>query len=174
MAADQKVIYVYDDFSTSDPVLMGMLYVNVIKGGETYSFEYNDQWLKKTGLMLMLDPELMPYSGRQYPVGKKIFGLFSDASPDRWGRVLMNKRERILAEREGRKPSKLHDSDYLLGVYDETRMGGIRFKKDPDGHSFQMIRRQPLRHGRHFVHWRRRPETLKRMRRGCLKGGLIS
>ena len=112
---------------------MGMLYVNVIKGGETYSFEYNDQWLKKTGLMLMLDPELMPYSGRQYPVGKKIFGLFSDASPDRWGRVLMNKRERILAEREGRKPSKLHDSDYLLGVYDETRMGGIRFKKDPDG-----------------------------------------
>ena len=133
MAADQKVIYVYDDFSTSDPVLMGMLYVNVIKGGETYSFEYNDQWLKKTGLMLMLDPELMPYSGRQYPVGKKIFGLFSDASPDRWGRVLMNKRERILAEREGRKPSKLHDSDYLLGVYDETRMGGIRFKKDPDG-----------------------------------------
>ncbi len=133
MAADQKVIYVYDDFSTSDPVLMGMLYVNVIKGGETYSFEYNDQWLKKTGLMLMLDPELMPYSGRQYPVGKKIFGLFSDASPDRWGRVLMNKRERILAEREGRKPSKLYDSDYLLGVYDETRMGGIRFKKDPDG-----------------------------------------
>lgn len=123
MAADQKVIYVYDDFSTSDPVLMGMLYVNVIKGGETYSFEYNDQWLKKTGLMLMLDPELMPYSGRQYPVGKKIFGLFSDASPDRWGRVLMNKRERILAEREGRKPSKLHDSDYLLGVYDETRNG---------------------------------------------------
>ena len=45
----------------------------------------------------------------------------------------MNKRERILAEKEGRKPSKLHDSDYLLGVYDETRMGGIRFKLDPDG-----------------------------------------
>ena len=133
MAEIQKTIYVYDDFSCSEPLLMGTLYVNVIKGVESYSFEYNNEWLKKTGLMMTLDPELLPYSGRQYPSGKKIFGLFADASPDRWGRVLMNKRERILAEKEGRKPSKLHDSDYLLGVYDETRMGGIRFKLNLDG-----------------------------------------
>lgn len=88
---------------------------------------------KKTDLKFTLDPELMPYSGRQYPSGKNIFGIFSDASPDRWGRILMNKRERILAEKEKRKPSKLYDSDYLIGVYDETRMGGIRFKTAPDG-----------------------------------------
>lgn len=133
MVMNQKTIFVYDDFSTDQPVLMGSLYVNVIKGGETYSFEYDKEWLKKTGLALTLDPEIMPYSGRQYPTGKNIFGLFADASPDRWGRVLMNKRERILAEKEGRKPSKLYDSDYLLGVYDETRMGGIRFKANPEG-----------------------------------------
>lgn len=133
MAINQKTIFVYDDFSTDQPVLMGSLYVNVIKGGESYSFEYDKGWLKKTGLTLTLDPELMPYSGRQYPTGKNIFGLFADASPDRWGRVLMNKHERILAEKEGRKPSKLYDSDYLLGVYDETRMGGIRFKVNPEG-----------------------------------------
>lgn len=133
MAINHKTIFVYDDFSTYQPVLMGSLYVNVIKGGESYSFEYDKGWLKKTGLTLTLDPELMPYSGRQYPTGKNIFGLFADASPDRWGRVLMNKRERILAEKEGRKPSKLYDSDYLLGVYDETRMGGIRFKVNPEG-----------------------------------------
>lgn len=133
MAINQKTIFVYDDFSTDQPVLMGSLYVNVIKGGESYSFEYDKGWLKKTGLTLTLNPELMPYSGRQYPTGKNIFGLFADASPDRWGRVLMNKRERILAEKEGRKPSKLYDSDYLLGVYDETRMGGIRFKVNQEG-----------------------------------------
>lgn len=133
MAINQKTIFVYDDFSTGHPVLMGSLYVNVIKGGESYSFEYDKGWLKKTALTLTLDPELMPYSGRRYPTGKNIFGLFADASPDRWGRVLMNKRERILAEKEGRKPSKLYDSDYLLGVYDETRMGGIRFKVNPEG-----------------------------------------
>ena len=133
MASNQKTIFVYDDFSAGSPILMGTLYVNIIKGGESYSFEYDKDWLKKTSLKLTLDPELMPYSGRQYPTGKNIFGLFADASPDRWGRVLMNKRERILAEKEGRKPSKLYDSDYLLGVYDETRMGGIRFKTNPDG-----------------------------------------
>lgn len=133
MASNQKTIFVYDDFSAGSPILMGTLYVNIIKGGESYSFEYDKDWLKKTSLKLALDPELMPYSGRQYPAGKNIFGLFADVSPDRWGRVLMNKRERILAEKEGRKPFKLCDSDYLLGVYDETRMGGIRFKTNPDG-----------------------------------------
>ena len=133
MAINQKNIFVYDDFSADRPILMGILYVNVIKGGEAYSFEYDSGWLKKNRLALTLDPELMPYPGRQYPSGKNIFGLFADASPDRWGRILMNKRERILAEKEGRKPSKLYDSDYLLGVYDETRMGGIRFKTDLDG-----------------------------------------
>lgn len=45
----------------------------------------------------------------------------------------MNKKERKLADREKRKPRKLLESDYLLGVYDETRMGGIRFKTDLDG-----------------------------------------
>ena len=133
MASNQKTIFVYDDFSAGSPILMGTLYVNIIKGGESYSFEYDKDWLNKTSLKLALDPELMPFSGRQYPAGKNIFGLFADVSPDRWGRVLMNKRERILAEKEGRKPSKLYDSDYLLGVYDETRMGGIRFKTNPDG-----------------------------------------
>ena len=133
MSANQKTIYVYDDFSQKEPILLGMLYVNVIKGGETYSFEYSNGWLKQMKLSVSLDPELMPYGGRQFPNGKNIFGIFADASPDRWGRVLMNKRERIRAQKEARKPHKLYDSDYLLGVYDATRMGGIRFKLDPNG-----------------------------------------
>lgn len=133
MSANQKTIYVYDDFSQKEPILLGMLYVNVIKGGETYSFEYSNGWLKQMKLSVSLDPELMPYGGRQFPNGKNIFGIFADASPDRWGRVLMNKRERIRAQKEARKPRKLYDSDYLLGVYDATRMGGIRFKLDPNG-----------------------------------------
>lgn len=108
MSANQKMIYVYDDFSQEEPILLGMLYVNVIKGGETYSFEYSNGWLKQTNLSVSLDPELMPYGGRQFPNGKNIFGVFADASPDRWGRVLMNKRERILAQKEDRKPRKLY------------------------------------------------------------------
>ncbi len=113
--------------------MIGQLYVNLIKGGETYSFEYNTNWLNKTAFKYQIDPELLTYPGRQYPNSKNIFGVFADASPDRWGRVLMNKRERLLANKENRKPRKLYDSDYLLGVDDETRMGGLRFKLDLNG-----------------------------------------
>lgn len=133
MAMDEKIIYVYDNFSEGVPCLIGRLYVGVIKGGETYSFEYDVDWLVRNKMKVSLDPQLQPFTGRQFPTGKNIFGIFADASPDRWGRVLMNKRERIIAGKEGRKPRKLYDSDYLLGVYDETRMGGIRFKLDVNG-----------------------------------------
>ena len=133
MSAISKTIYVYDSFSNVEPQLMGRLYVDLIRGRESYSFEYDYEWLSSANLRVSLDPELGTFSGRQYPSGKNIFGLFADSSPDRWGRVLMNKRERIKADKESRKPAKLFDSDYLLGVYDETRMGGIRFKVDTEG-----------------------------------------
>lgn len=133
MSGGEKIIYVYDDFSYDEPVLLGKLYVGVVKGGETYSFEYDRDWLIQNKLSVSLDPELQPFTGRQFSTGKSVFGLFADTSPDRWGRILMNKRERLIAEKEGRKPRKLYDSDYLLGVYDETRMGGIRFKLDQNG-----------------------------------------
>lgn len=128
-----KTILVYDDFSFDNPILLGKLYVDVIRGFESYSFEYDDEWLKRTKMSVSIDPDLIPYGGRQYPNGKSIFGVFADASPDRWGRVLMTKRERLIAEKESRKPHKLNSSDYLLGVYDETRMGGLRFKLQSDG-----------------------------------------
>lgn len=133
MTEEQKTIFVYDDFSFEKPILIGQLYVGLVKGGETYSFEYDKKWLNKTALKHQIDPELLPYPGRQYPNSKNNFGVFADASPDRWGRVLMNKRERIIANKDNRKPRKLYDSDYLLGVYDETRMGGLRFKLDQNG-----------------------------------------
>lgn len=103
MSSNEKTIYVYDDFSYDTPVLLGRLYVDVIKGSESYAFEYDDRWLKNTMLSVNLDPCLLPFGGRQYPSGKGIFGLFADASPDRWGRILMTKKERILADKEDRK-----------------------------------------------------------------------
>lgn len=81
----------------------------------------------------VLDSDLALYKGRQYPINKNTFGIFADSSPDQWGRVLMQRREKFLADKEGRKPRKLLDSDYLLGVYDETRMGAIRFSLEEGG-----------------------------------------
>lgn len=63
MASQQKTILVYDAFSSDHEMLMGLLYVNQAKGGESYSFEYDRDWLKKTALKFTLDPELMPYTG---------------------------------------------------------------------------------------------------------------
>lgn len=128
-----KTIHVYESFNSSESNLMGRLYVGEGKGSDNFSFEFDSEWLSVHNMGITIDPELQPYVGRQYPINKSIFGIFADSSPDRWGRVLMQRRERIYADKEGRKPRKLTDSDYLLGVYDETRMGAIRFKDDENG-----------------------------------------
>ena len=133
MNAEHKDIYVYDNFSSDKSELLGHLYIDVIRGSENSSFEYSDEWLKTHMKSHTLDPELGFFPGRQYSTEKNLFGVFSDASPDRWGRLLMERKERIQASQEGRKPRKLHLGDYLLGVYDETRMGGLRFKTSPEG-----------------------------------------
>jgi serine/threonine-protein kinase HipA len=76
----------------------------------------------------------MYFAGPQYPVDEKTnFGLFTDSSPDRWGRVLMQRREALLARQEERRARALMESDYLMGVHDLHRMGAIRFKLEPDG-----------------------------------------
>lgn len=129
----QKTIYVYENWSGEEPVKLGILYVDQGKGSEHYAFEYDENWLTTSRFSYALDPDLALYSGRQYPINKAVFGLFADSSPDRWGRLLMMRREKFLADRENRKPRKLMDSDYLLGVYDESRMGAIRFALEEGG-----------------------------------------
>lgn len=115
------------------PTLMGVLAVDVLKGQEIFSFEYSDEWLKSNHVY-MLDPDLGFYPGPQYLRDEKNnFGLFLDSSPDRWGRVLMERREAILAKTENRQARKLRESDFLLGVYDLHRMGALRFKLEPEG-----------------------------------------
>lgn len=128
----ERKIFVYENFSSPEPKKLGVLYVDTLRGTEHYSFEYDEYWLKNTKFSYNLDPDISMFSGRQYTT-KNIFGMFADASPDRWGRVLMKRREAIKARNENRKPDKLYDSDFLLGVYDQTRVGALRFKEDEDG-----------------------------------------
>jgi serine/threonine-protein kinase HipA len=134
MAASNKTIYVYADWEGIDgAILMGILSADHLRGKEIFSFEYTDEWLKSSQ-PLTLDPTLQFFGGKQYNTSDKPnFGLFLDSSPDRWGRVLMKRREAITARQENRKAQTLFESDFLLGVYDEHRMGGLRFKTDPDG-----------------------------------------
>ena len=67
------------------------------------------------------------------PQGKDNFGIFLDSTPDRWGRVLLERKEAEMARLENRKVRNLFETDYLLGVFDGSRMGALRFKIDPKG-----------------------------------------
>ena len=131
---NRKKMYVFADWeSLSSPQLMGILYSEVIRGKEIFSFEYDNKWLK-SDFVQILDPDLIFYSGIQYLSEEKLnFGLFLDSSPDRWGRLLMKRREAAYARKENRPEKRLCETDYLLGVNDELRMGAIRFKEDLNG-----------------------------------------
>ena len=112
---------------------MGILYSERLRGNEVFSFEYNDEWLKN-GSSQLLDPYLQLYDGLHYLTEeKKNFGIFLDSSPDRWGRILMRRREAAMARIENRTEQKLFETDYLLGVYDGQRMGALRCKSEEDG-----------------------------------------
>ena len=134
MNQSDKTLFAYENWRSEKPSLIGSLHTSFIRGQESFSFEYADEWLNSYESVYSLDPDLSLYKGRQYtPLDKSLFGLFTDSCPDRWGRLLMKRKEAINARKENRKPRKLTESDFLLGVYDESRMGAIRFSVEEGG-----------------------------------------
>ncbi|MCK0114566.1 type II toxin-antitoxin system HipA family toxin [Gelidibacter sp. F63206] len=133
MAIGKIDIYIYAHWKgMQEPQLIGVLSALHAKGKKAFSFEYNKDWLKSKK-QLVLDPDIQFYSGPQYPTNKENFGVFLDSMPDTWGRTLMKRKQAQLASETGERARTLYDIDYLLGVFDESRMGALRFKTDPDG-----------------------------------------
>lgn len=129
-----KTIYVYADFDwLTTPMLVGELGYESLRGSDSYAFKFDDNWLRQYG-SLFLSADINNYPGQQYTQpGREIFGCFSDALPDRWGRLLLNRREQIMATEEQRPVRKLSSFDYLMGIDDFSRIGGFRFKTDQNG-----------------------------------------
>lgn len=126
-------IYVYAHWQTMpEPKLIGILSAQQAKGKKAFSFEYDKEWLKSEQ-RFMLDPDIQLYGGPQYPNQKENFGIFLDSMPDTWGRTLMKRRAAQWAKEHNEKAPTLYDVDFLLRVYDESRMGALRFKTDPKG-----------------------------------------
>ena len=133
MAKGKFDIYVFADWAAlENPTLVGILSAHFAKGKKAFSFEYDKDWLK-TDAQRLLDPDIEFYSGPQYPTNKENFGIFLDSMPDTWGKTLMKRRAAQDARARGEKAKKLYEIDYLLGVYDESRMGALRFKTALDG-----------------------------------------
>jgi len=133
MASNKRYIYVYAlGLGMTEPKCMGHLSAQQAKGKKAFSFKYDADWISSKQ-QLLLDPDIAWFTGPQYPNGKENFGVFMDSMPDTWGRTLMQRRAAQLAKEAGRPAPVLYDIDFLLGVYDETRMGALRFKADKDG-----------------------------------------
>lgn len=133
MASDKLEIWVYADWiGMPNPLCIGKLSAHAAKGRKAFSFEYAEAWLQSESKRI-LDPDIEWYSGVQFPKGKENFGLFLDSMPDRWGRTLMKRKAAQSAKKQDKPTPKLYDIDFLLGVHDESRMGALRFKTDPDG-----------------------------------------
>ncbi len=133
-AGQLATVAVYADLAHwTKPALMGMLRCQKARGGDVFSFEYHAGWLEHPEAFTF-DPDLALVQGPQYPAGSRAnFGIFLDSSPDRWGRILMQRRENMWARREARKARSLTDWDFLLGVHDETRLGALRFQDPKTG-----------------------------------------
>lgn len=102
------------------------------------SFEYDEEWLKDLTNNVSLDPDLRMFKGRQYaPADKLMFGVFEDSCPDRWGRLLMKRREAIIARKEERKPRTLTEIDFLLCKLESA---SLAFEKNDDGMEEKWLR----------------------------------
>lgn len=133
MAVNKTDIFVHAHWlGMNEPKLIGILSAHQGKGRKSFSFEYDKHWLNSESRFL-LDPDIQWFTGQQFPNQKENFGIFLDSMPDTWGRTLMKRREAQIAKESGKQTPNLYDIDYLLGVYDESRMGALRFKLDIDG-----------------------------------------
>lgn len=124
-----KRITVYADFDfLATPQEIGTLGYEHVRGKDHFVFEYSREWLKRHGGIL-LSGDLLNVPSLQHPRGNdSVFGFVKDSFPDRWGRLLLDRRERLMAQSEGRPKRMLTNYDYLIGIEDFTRMGGIRYK----------------------------------------------
>jgi serine/threonine-protein kinase HipA len=112
-----------------DPAFGPLQQIGTLSRGArgTVRFVYEPAWLKQVNAF-PLDPELDLSAGDFFP-GSSNFGVFMDSCPDRWGQLLMKRREAIEAKEEERTPRALDPWDFLLGVQDCTRMGALRFSR---------------------------------------------
>lgn len=126
-----RAIAVYGDWYGGEPVRLGELRFQYGRGKEVSSFAWDDAFLRRA-VPPFLDPDIAPYPGGQFRM-QGLFGMFQDAAPDSWGRKLVNRKEAWAARLEKRLVRPLAEADYLLQIFDRTRMGGLRFREGDSG-----------------------------------------
>ena len=158
MSEEREEVFVYVDAAELGPKQkIGILGRERTRSRSIVSFAYDPLWVEATG-SFAIDPSLTLFQGQQYRTD--LPGIFTDVVPDRWGRTLMERREAILARREQRRPRRLDDWDFLIGVHDSTRMGALRLARPSDGAFMDnaQLTVPPATYLRDLEHWARELE----------------
>ena len=130
MSAPDALVYV--DLRGS-AYLAGRLWIHAKGSSQSASFEYDRSWIE-AGHHFALEPALRVGPGPYHTAaGRALFSAIGDSAPDRWGRTLLARRERLQAKEQSRTPRTLLEIDCLLGLSDFTRQGALRFKREEDG-----------------------------------------
>lgn len=107
----------------------GRLYTNARRGVESATFSYDPNYLRRDDAFA-LSSDLPLSEGSIHTAGKALFDAFEDCMPDRWGRNLMLRSERLDARRQSRAARTLFEGDMLAAVSDFARQGALRIWVD--------------------------------------------
>jgi len=125
-----RTVLVYVDLD-GEAVRAGTLWSAERPGRASFTFQYDEAW-PGDARAFELDPQLLLVPGRK-AAAPYLFGGLADSAPDRWGRTLLARAERLRAKQENRAPRTLSEMDYVLGVSDLARPGALRFRTSEDG-----------------------------------------
>lgn len=125
-----QVVFVHIDLRGKTE-FVGRLWVHGGRGRQSASFEYDHAW-SRSGLDFSLEPALELRPGT-FHTDKALFGVLGDSVPNRWGRILMERREAGRARKEQRTARSLQEIDYLLLVNDKARQGALRYALQENG-----------------------------------------
>ena len=113
------------DASSGDDRLVGTARFSLRRGAISTTFAYDETWLTGGRSSYAIDPAFPLMAGPQHCSG--LPGVFRDCSPDRWGRTLIKREAREEALQKDLPLHQLDDVDFLIGVFDQTREGALRF-----------------------------------------------
>lgn len=106
-------------------VFAGKLFCRARNGVETSSFAYDAAYLLRPDAFA-LSPDIPLSPSAYHSQGRPMLHVFEDCMPDRWGRNLLLRSERVRSREERRTPRSLFEEDMLVGVGDRARQGAIR------------------------------------------------
>ena len=106
--------------------LIGRLWYTGWERRPSSVFEYDGYWLANT-TAFSLDPANLPLSPQPHHTSFRNSGLpgaLRDTAPDRWGRLLVDRKSRKTGKTRPRS-----EIDYLLAMHDRSRVGAIRLRR---------------------------------------------